>query len=67
MVNGENQDDIELARETVKYLQAMHQSDNVVILLAHEKERLDEMPLYPQKLNGWAAEEIERKKRGRFE
>jgi hypothetical protein len=40
----------------------MHQSDNVVVLLAHEKERLDEMPLFPQKLNGWAAEEMKRKK-----
>jgi len=62
LVSRENHYDIDAARKTVKHLQVMHQSDNVVVLLAHEKERLDEMPLFPQKLNGWAAEEMKRKK-----
>jgi len=69
LISRENHDNIDLARETVKHLQVMHQLDNVVVLLAHEVERLNEMPLFPQKLNKWAGEEIQRKraKRGSSE
>lgn len=52
---------IETARQTVEKVKAMHQSDNAVVILAHEKERLHEMPIFPKKLNDWVKEEIGRK------
>ena len=37
-------------------------ADNLVVLLAHENEWIDEMPLFPQKLNKWAEEKMEGKR-----
>jgi hypothetical protein len=60
LISRANHHDIDVARETVKRLQIMYHADNVVVLLAHEVERLDEMPLFPNKLNKWAIEETGR-------
>ncbi|KAH9916036.1 uncharacterized protein B0H18DRAFT_1087400 [Fomitopsis serialis] len=58
----ENYDELDIARKTVDRLKAMHAVDNVVVILAHEKERLDEMPLFPTALDDWAVEEAQRKR-----
>jgi glyoxylase-like metal-dependent hydrolase (beta-lactamase superfamily II) len=50
LISSENH----LARETANHLKAMHELGNVVVVLSHENETLDEMPLFPQKLNKWA-------------
>lgn len=62
LISSENHHDIHLARETANHVKAMHELGNVVVVLSHENERLDEMPLFPQKLNKWAEEEIETKR-----
>ncbi|KAK7062702.1 hypothetical protein VNI00_000190 [Paramarasmius palmivorus] len=61
VVSSENHVDIATARDTVIKLKQMHGMDNVVIILAHETERLDEMPIFPSTLNGWATGEMLKK------
>lgn len=61
LISRENHRNIDKARQTVEYLKSMHKLENVVVLLAHEKERLDEMPLFPKEINGWVVEEVARK------
>ncbi|KAJ3541404.1 hypothetical protein NM688_g6088 [Phlebia brevispora] len=52
-----------LAQETARRLYQVHKAlDNVVIILAHERERETEMPLFPSELNVWAVEEVEKRK-----
>ncbi|KAH9923581.1 hypothetical protein B0H21DRAFT_840819, partial [Amylocystis lapponica] len=62
LISRENYENIEVARETVQKLKYMDRAENVVVVLAHEKERLGEMPLFPASLNGWVAEETARKR-----
>lgn len=57
-ISRENYEDLDVARQTVEKVKAMDRLGNVVVILAHEKERLDEMPMFPRALNDWAAEEI---------
>jgi len=61
LVSRENHHDIDAARDTVKRLKAMNRADNIVLILAHEAERLHEMPLFPLRLNDRAIEETKRK------
>jgi len=57
----------DLAKATVTKLTEMSQKANVVVVLAHEAERLqeeceeDRMPLFPQPLNAWASQQLEKK------
>ncbi|KAG1757052.1 beta-lactamase-like protein [Suillus lakei] len=59
----------EIAKMTVTKLTEMSQMANVVVVLAHEAERLQEkceedtMPLFPQPLNAWASQQLEKKRR----
>lgn len=54
---------LEVARDTVCRLTRLNkEADNVVVVLAHERERQDEMPFFPNELGPWVVEEIERKK-----
>ncbi|EED80741.1 predicted protein [Postia placenta Mad-698-R] len=63
LVSRENYHDIETARDTVERLKRMNGEPNVVLVLAHERERLeDSMPLFPQRLNEWVTTEIVRKR-----
>ena len=53
----------EVAKETVgKLVRLDKEYPNAVVVLAHEKEREAEMPLFPEELNGWALEEIEKRR-----
>ncbi|EGN94971.1 hypothetical protein SERLA73DRAFT_187253 [Serpula lacrymans var. lacrymans S7.3] len=61
LVSRENYHNVDDARDTVLRLKRMNQEDNVVVILAHETERLHEMPLFPRTLNQWADEEASRK------
>lgn len=63
LVSRENHHDIEAARATVDRLKRMNAEDNVVLVLAHEAERLGEMPLFPHRLDSWAWDEVKRRKR----
>ncbi|KAJ8597606.1 Metallo-hydrolase/oxidoreductase [Rhizopogon salebrosus TDB-379] len=57
----------DVAKATVTKLTEMSQKANVVVVLAHEAERLqeeleeDRMPLFPQPLNAWASQHLEEK------
>ncbi|KAG0707587.1 beta-lactamase-like protein [Suillus ampliporus] len=57
----------EVAKETVTKLMEMDQMANVVVVLAHEADRLQEkceedtMPLFPQPLNAWASQQLDKK------
>ncbi|TFY54924.1 hypothetical protein EVJ58_g8571 [Rhodofomes roseus] len=62
LISRENYHDLDVARETVDKVKVMHRLENVVVILAHEKERLDEMPLFPKTLNRWAAAETGKKR-----
>lgn len=62
LISRENYHELDVARKTVDKLKAMHAVDNVVVILAHEKERLDEMPLFPTALDDWVVEEAQRKR-----
>lgn len=57
--------DISVARRTVQWLTRLNNDyKNVVIILAHEQERAEEMPLFPgSDLKEWTMGEIERRKR----
>ena len=63
-ISRENYDDLDVARQTVEKVKAMDRLGNVVVILAHEKERLDELPLFPHALNDWVVVEV-RKARDR--
>lgn len=55
--------DIEKARQTVTKLAELNREyANVVIILAHELQRKEEMPFFPQDLAGWVADEVEKRK-----
>lgn len=58
LISHENYHDIKVARETVQRLKTMNQAGNVLLILAHEKERLEEMPLFPSAMNNWAEEQL---------
>ncbi|TFK51105.1 Metallo-hydrolase/oxidoreductase [Heliocybe sulcata] len=69
LISQENYEDIEVARDTVaKLVNCAREGElkvgkeeggigKVVVILAHEKEREEEMPLFPKELNSWAVEE----------
>ena len=58
-----NYADLETARATVQRLARLHrEADNVIVILSHEKERLDEMPFFPTPLNEGALAEVEKRK-----
>ncbi|ESK92506.1 metallo-beta-lactamase superfamily protein [Moniliophthora roreri MCA 2997] len=61
LVSRESHTDIAVARDTVNKLKLMHGLDNVVVILAHESERQEEMPMFPSSLNDWATKEITKK------
>lgn len=55
LVGRFNHSDIKVARETVEIVKRMSQKEEVVVVLAHENERLEEgMPVFPMRLNEWA-------------
>ena len=52
----------EVARETVGRLRTVDQEyGNGIVILAHELEKVDEMPFFPQRLNEWAIAEGKRR------
>ncbi|KAF7798134.1 hypothetical protein EIP86_009349 [Pleurotus ostreatoroseus] len=56
-------DSPEAARDTVGRLRRLERAyENAVIVLAHEREREGEMPMFPEALNGWVEEEVRKKK-----
>lgn len=59
-ISRENYEDLDVARQTVEKVKAMDRLGNVVVILAHEKERLDEMPMFPRALNDWAVAEVQK-------
>ena len=62
LISRRNHEDIEEARKTVQKLKIAGTMTNVIVILAHEKERLDEMmPLFPETLNRWAIQEMAKK------
>lgn len=62
LVSQEHHHDIDVARDTMERLKRMNKERNVVLVLAHESQRLEEgMPLFPRSLNEWAKEEMARK------
>lgn len=64
LISRNNHLHIETARETVGYVKKMAKQDGVIVILSHEKERVEEdgMPLFPNKLNSWVVEECGKKK-----
>ena len=51
------------ARQTVGKLARLEREHaNAVVVLAHEKEREEEMPMFPNEINEWVVEEVEKKK-----
>ena len=58
LINRYNHEDIEMAWKMVEILKVAGKMTNVIVILVHEKERLDEMPLFPETLNGWAIREM---------
>ena len=55
--------DWDVARETAGRLaRVQNELPNVLVCLAHEKEREEEMPLFPASINEWAVKEVERRK-----
>lgn len=61
-VSKDNHDEVAVARETVERLVTLNEAyDNAVVILAHEKEREQEMPMFPLELDEWAAEEVKRR------
>ncbi|KAF7798135.1 hypothetical protein EIP86_009350 [Pleurotus ostreatoroseus] len=64
LVSEENHDDVARARETVGRLVRLNEEyGGVVVVLAHEREREAEMPMFPRELNGWAVEAAETKRK----
>ncbi|KAJ3555476.1 hypothetical protein NM688_g2559 [Phlebia brevispora] len=64
LVSSENHQDTAKARETVKRLVRTNEEvPNVIVVIAHEKEREDEMPLFPDELGPWAMSEIDKRRR----
>ncbi|KZT23544.1 Metallo-hydrolase/oxidoreductase [Neolentinus lepideus HHB14362 ss-1] len=69
LISQENYEDIDVARVSVSKLVEYaklqkvelglgdERTGRLVVILAHEKEREEEMPLFPEKLNDWAIEE----------
>lgn len=57
--------DIEVARNTVQWLAELNKEHkNVVVILAHEHERVEEMPFFPgPDLKEWALGEIAKKQK----
>lgn len=64
-ISRENYEGLDVARQTVEKVKALDRLGNVVVILAHEKERLDEMPMFPQALNDWAVDEVRKTRAGR--
>lgn len=62
-VAQENYDNVEVARQTVRNLIEAGKRPDTVIILAHEKERENEMPLFPASINEWAVKELENRRR----
>lgn len=54
LISPYNYEDLETARATVENLKILSREPNVIVILAHEVERLNEMPLFPNCLNEWA-------------
>ncbi|KAH7886197.1 beta-lactamase-like protein [Phlebopus sp. FC_14] len=53
IISPENYEDWAVAKETVLKVTRMSKR-NVIVILAHEAEREEEMPMFPLTLNGWA-------------
>lgn len=52
----------EVARDTVERLKRLdRECAGAVVVLAHEREREEEMPMFPLELNGWAMDEVKRR------
>lgn len=63
-----NYADVVTARATVQRLARLNrQADNVVVILSHERERLQEMPFFPVDLKTWAVVEIAKRRTRRAE
>ncbi|KAG2155680.1 beta-lactamase-like protein [Suillus clintonianus] len=68
-ISSLNYQEWDVAKATVTKLTEMSQMANVIVVLAHEVERLQEkreedtMPLFPQPLNAWASQQLEKKSR----
>lgn len=58
--------DIETARETVRRLTKLDKEyPNAVVIIAHDSQRKEEMPFFPESnLNHWAVGEIEKRRKG---
>lgn len=67
LVSEYNYADIEVARKSVQKLADLNrESENVVVILAHEAHRLEEgMPLFPSDVQEWVLKEIELRRAAR--
>ena len=63
LISGRVHQDVDAARKTVGWLKKLNvEYPNVIIILTHEKERVREMPLFPDDdLKQWAVREIEKR------
>lgn len=63
VVNAANHISHEVAKETVAKLARLHKEvPEAVVVLAHEKEREEEMPMFPSELGPWVAAEVEKRR-----
>lgn len=64
LIRDRTYEDVDTARDTVRRLASLNNANpNVIIILAHEPERLLEgMPLYPRDIRDWAVAMVERRK-----
>lgn len=66
LISQENYMDLETARDTVTKLMRMNREmDEVIVVLAHEKERDGTMPVFPEELGTWVVNEIRKRKASR--
>lgn len=47
-------EDVDVARDTVSRLKNVHADPKGMVILAHEHERLNDMPMFPDSMNEWA-------------
>ena len=50
--------DRQAAMETVRKIQELDASDNILVVMAHDLSLRTKIPLFPRKINGWEAENL---------
>ncbi|KIJ66391.1 hypothetical protein HYDPIDRAFT_26743 [Hydnomerulius pinastri MD-312] len=63
-ISQDNHHEWEVAKDTLSKLIKMSQRDDLVVVLAHEKERETEMPLFPDTIDGqWVRDQVAKRTR----